>query len=140
MKLVETSKGNLYIGSKDDALTITEGKDSYDVIWNLAAELEFLAELEEKNAKKVMCAGITDYDIPTSKRAFIAQLNQVVTTLKDGGTVFIHCFGGHGRTGLALAAIKKCLDKMSGKDAIAFATKECDGPESDAQVEFVLSL
>ena len=140
MKLVETSKGNLYIGSKDDALTVTEGKGRYDIIWNLASELAFLTKNERKNAKTVLFADIPDYDIPSNKKSFKAQLSKVVKTLEAGGTVFVHCLGGHGRTGTALAAIKKSLDKLSAKDALAFAEKECNGPESEAQVNFIISL
>lgn len=140
MKLVETSKGTLYVGSKDDALTITEGKSQYDVIWNLASELEFMVKTERKNAKKVLFADIVDYDAPSSKRKFKAQLASVIRTLEAGGTVFVHCFGGHGRTGVALAAIKKYLDKLTGEDALTFANKECNGPETEDQNKFILSL
>jgi protein-tyrosine phosphatase len=142
MKLVETTKGNLYIGSKDDALTLMEGKEGkvYDLIWNLAEELAFLAPDEGKIAKSVLCGNIEDYNIPSNVAIFKEQLNKVVDVLSGGGKVFIHCFGGCGRTGMTLAAIKKNLDGLSGEEAIKFAENECEGPETDSQVNFVLKL
>lgn len=142
MKLVETTQGSLYIGDKDDVLAVMEKlpKIQFDIIWNLAEELEFLVTDEKLYARMVLAANIPDYDIPTNTDEFVRQLTLVLNVLCKGGAVFIHCFGGCGRTGLALAAIKIALDKLTAVEALAFTAIQCDGPETDSQKQFVTSL
>jgi len=142
MKLVETTRGTLFIGDKDDALALSEQlpKIIYDIIWNLAEELDFLVEDEKTFAKKVLCANIVDYSIPDNKLTFLLQLMTVVDSLRKGGKVFIHCFGGHGRTSIALASVKILLDKLSLKEALIFTDTHCDGPETEQQKQFIISL
>jgi len=142
MKLVETTRGTLFIGDKDDALALSEQlpKVIYDIIWNLAEELDFLVEDEKTFAKKVLCANIDDYSIPDNNLTFLLQLMTVVDSLRKGGKVFIHCFGGHGRTGLGLAAIKISLDGYTADEALDFANTNCDGPETEQQKQFIITL
>lgn len=142
MKLVETTQGSLYIGSKDDVLSVMEKLPNitFDVIWNLAEELEFLVDDEKLYAKMVLTANIADYSIPDDTSEFVRQLTLVVEILRKGGNVFMHCFGGHGRTGLGLAAIKRMLDGLTADEALTFANTQCDGPETDEQKQFVTSL
>jgi protein-tyrosine phosphatase len=142
MKLVETSLGILYIGDKDDVLMLVEKmpKITFDIIWNLAEELEFLVTDEKRYATQVLFANIEDYNTPDNYIEFHQQLALVVNTLRIGGKAFIHCFGGHGRTGLALAAIKVMLDKLTAKEALAFADTHCDGPETDDQKQYIRTL
>jgi len=142
MKLVETSQGNLYIGSKDDVLTVMEEipQIKFDIIWNLAEELDFLIHDEKLYAKTVLTANIEDYGIPEDKAEFLRQLALVVSVLRNGGDVLVHCFGGCGRTGMGLAAIKIMLDKLSSAAALIFADNQCDGPETSEQKQFVISL
>lgn len=142
MKLVETTLGILYIGDKDDVLMIVEKipKIIFDIIWNLSEELEFLVTDEKHYAKEVLFANIEDYGIPDDDVEFNKQLTLVVNTLRVGGKVFMHCFGGHGRSGLGLAAIKIMLDKLAVKDALAFADMHCNGPETEEQKQYILSL
>jgi protein-tyrosine phosphatase len=141
MKLVETSVGSLYIGSKDDVLDMMEQPKEikFDIIWNLAEELGFLAEDEQPYSLITMLGNIPDYDTPDLV-LFSLQLMLVGAALMHDKKVLIHCFAGHGRTGLALAAIKITLDKMTAEQAIAFAKEQCNGPETPEQEDFVRSL
>jgi protein-tyrosine phosphatase len=66
---------------------------------------------------------------------------QIVTeTLKAGGRAFIHCFGGVGRTGMGLAAIKIHLDSMTPEQALTFTKKYCGGPETKTQINFIKNI
>jgi protein-tyrosine phosphatase len=142
MKLVETSQGNLYIGSKDDVMAVMEEipQIKFDIIWNLAEELGFLIDDEKLYAKMVLTANIEDYGVPEDKVEFLRQLTLVVNVLRNGGDVLIHCFGGHGRTGIGLAAIKIMLEKLTAEAALIFANNQCNGPETSEQKQFVTSL
>jgi len=142
MKLVETSLGFLFIGDKDDILMLVEKKPKiiFDVIWNLAEELEFLLADEKYYAQEVLAAKIDDYSVPNSRTEFNTQLTSVVEILRVGGKALIHCFGGHGRTGMGLAAIKMKLDGFTAPDALAFADVHCSGPENEEQKQFIISL
>lgn len=136
MQHVSTNSGNLFIGSLMDAREIHKyGK--FDVIWNLASELEFLVKDEAKYAESVLFANIIDYDVPSDLSSFSNQLNLIVDCLTNSGRVFIHCFGGHGRTGMALASVLVKLHNLSVDDALSHTKNICGGPDNEFQVEFV---
>lgn len=141
MKLAETGSGELYIGSKDDVLTLIEGKPEikFDLIWNLAEELDFLQKDEEKYANTVLLAKIKDLGIPNDIEVFHHQVCSVVSLLEKNGKVLIHCLGGCGRTGLVLGVIKKELDGFSGREAADFIKEMCDAPETKEQLKFLLN-
>ncbi len=140
MKRVETSSGELYVASEEDVFSFEDSKPSFDIIWNMARELQFLLEEEKNYADYVFFGDVPDYGIPSDKNVFEKQLNFIVKALQDGMKVMLHCLACHGRSGLALACIKKRLDKMNSNDALAFAYKECKGPETEAQKSFVRSI
>lgn len=137
MKKVKTSKGKLYISGlplKDDF----KNSPSFDIIWNLANELEELCDEETHYSKCVLFAGIKDFDVPELNcRSFKYQLSKVIDELNLNKTVLIHCFGGHGRTGMALALVKAYVDNISIDEALEFAKHNCNGPETKEQIEFV---
>lgn len=136
MKRIETSKGQLWIGSSLDAYNL--GKKRFNIIWNLAAELPHLLDYEGKKTDTLLFGDIDDYKTPHDVEAFKSQLDLVVKSLSVGGSVFVHCIGGRGRTGMSVACIKMKLEGMSADEALAFAREVCrGGPETDIQVNFV---
>lgn len=139
MQRVNTTKGELYIGCKNDVLEMIEQPPHvmFDIIWNLAKELDFLTDAQCSYANLVMSGNIPDYDIPTSVEDFLGQLTVVLDSLNENNKVFIHCHMGHGRTGLGLASILKRLEGMSAEEALRIANSYCEGPETPEQEEFV---
>lgn len=71
---------------------------------------------------------IPDREIPTDVKAFssfIINLSNIIRTgLKKGELMYIHCKGGHGRSGVVVACIISYMFNMSPKDAIA-TTSAC---------------
>ena len=139
MQKVNTSSGNLYVSPVPSIMDLNDGP-AFDIIWNLAEEFAGWCETERYFAEKVLCGNIEDYNIPKDLPLFLKQLGEVVNCLRGGGTVLIHCFAGHGRTGTALAAVKCELDKMPAEQALNFSKSICNGPERKIQRDFVKSL
>jgi len=57
---------------------------------------------------------ITDHGIPTNKLTFanlIMKISNIINNLNPGELVFVHCKGGHGRSGIVVASL---LCYMSG--------------------------
>src|SRR5262249_30389920 len=74
-----------------------------DIWWNLALELGDLVPRMKQCAAEVLWAKIADYSVPTDVPAFAEQLDRVCALLSCEGCVHVNCYGGRGRTGLALA-------------------------------------
>lgn len=109
------------------------------IVWNLLEESDILEE--EKNIfSEVVHSPIPDYSIPNQNSNFIENLNIIENRLINGQTVFIHCFGGRGRTGMALAALLMRIDHLSAKEALDQVYQLCRGPETEEQKDFVCSL
>lgn len=139
ISLMPTNCGTLLFGRAPFPKTLKRLKGA-DCIWNLAEELYFLVWEEQEVAKEVLFGDIRDYDVPDDIEAFVSQLNRAVALLQDGRTVFVHCLGGRGRTGMALAVIKIAMEKVSADVAIEAAIQYAGGPESKKQVAFVKTL
>ena len=80
---------------------------------------------------------ITDMSVPNSAEAFRDLVHWTAGELKAGKKVHCGCIGGHGRTGMFLAALVK---EMSGEeDAISYVRKNyCPkAVETGAQVEWL---
>lgn len=138
MKKIPTTQGTLSV-SPMPAEEDLSGQH-FDIIWNLAAELKHHAEWQKDYAGVVLLGNIKDYTAPHDTFAFKYQLEQVVKCLKNGGSVLVHCLGGHGRTGTAVACILNSLEGMSANVALKTAQKFCRGPEVPDQIEFVKSI
>jgi protein-tyrosine phosphatase len=138
---IKTTSGTLYIGPAPIANDL-EMLPKFDIIWNLASELKSMENNELYFCDKVLLADIEDRSIPKCKNIikFQNQLEEVVNVLHDGGCIFVHCVGGIGRTGMALACIKNKLDLFLAADALYFAKENCGGPETIEQANFVLEF
>jgi hypothetical protein len=132
-----TNSGALYFGPLPDAKVLKTLKTAgIDAIWNLASELKLIVPYEKLYVKEVIFGNINDLGIPTDS-SFVSQLDRVVSLLKKGKKVFVHCFGGIGRTSTALAAIKVALEGIEASKALAIAEKYAKGPETFEQDEYV---
>lgn len=110
-----------------------------EFVWNLLDET-ISAEEERAIFKEVFHSPISDYSIPNEKSKFIENLNLVKNLLKNGSTVFIHCLGGRGRTGMALSALLMEIDCISAEESLSRVYNLCRGPETEEQKNFVRSL
>lgn len=67
---------------------------------------------------------IKDNFIPTQKTSFSTLLHFISDEIRKEGTkVYIHCRGGHGRSGVLVACLLVIIKKISPRDAIIETTK-----------------
>merc|ERR1711964_591926 len=52
---------------------------------------------------------ITDYSVPESKVATVDLIKRLLSDLRNGKRILIHCAGGNGRTGLVLLGLYRLL-------------------------------
>lgn len=80
---------------------------------------------------------ITDYTAPVDVVNFKCMIAWMAAELKKGKSIHVGCIGGHGRTGLVLAALVKFVDGT--KDAITWIRENyCDSAvESNEQINFL---
>lgn len=79
-----------------------------------------------------------DFGLPADPHAFRAMLSAALGRVRSGEVVEIGCWGGHGRTGVALA----CLGVLAGVDPAeatswvrtAYCPKAVETPEQEAYV------
>lgn len=64
---------------------------------------------------------VEDRNVP-SKTKFIKDITKILQLLSEGRNIYIHCYGGHGRTGLYVCAILGCIyrELRNVNDAIYF--------------------
>lgn len=80
---------------------------------------------------------ITDQHAPSNAKEFQAMITWLTAQLNDGKTVHAGCIGGHGRTGMVVAALANVM--LGEKDAIVWARKNyCPkAVETNEQIEFL---
>ena len=80
---------------------------------------------------------IVDQAAPSDVKQFVAMIGWLKLQLMEGRNVHVGCFGGHGRTGLVLAALVKEIDGI--EDAITHVRKVyCEKiVESKVQAKFL---
>lgn len=133
-------KGYIYFGPRPNPNDLEYlKKENVNYIWNLL-ELELNSVLrfeKEKFNGNVICGNIPDYNIPKNKELFKEQLLFMHNQLKNGNNIFIHCFAGHGRTGMAVMGLLLYDGKQ---DAQKIAYELCSGPETELQIKFIQTL
>ena len=65
---------------------------------------------------------IKDNSVPNRVDDFIELLKRIYELVNNKQKVYIHCRGGHGRSGLVIASIFKLFYNMDSKSAIALTT------------------
>lgn len=95
---------------------------------------------------------IEDHQIPSHKD-FLNHLYIILELLASGKNIYIHCLGGHGRTGTYIAGILMLLFSFNAKQALYYTQYfhnsrrildkrssgpiPCMSPENDCQIEFI---
>jgi protein-tyrosine phosphatase len=99
---------------------------------------------------------IPDGGIPTNKQEFVLfiyRLCSIIENLEGGDSIYIHCKGGHGRSGVVVACISAKLFCMSAANALTY-TSNCHSnreimrekwrligsPQTLPQRKFVISM
>ena len=107
------------------------------------------------NSKKIKYP-IKDYGIPVNKaefKRFIKMLCNIISNLKDGEKVYLHCKGGHGRCGIVVASILCMYYDILPERALFLTNKyhndrktmrdkwrEIGSPQTEHQKNFVRNL
>lgn len=102
---------------------------------------------------EVILFPIPDRSVPKDKIKFCSLVIDICQSLSSGKKVYIHCKGGHGRSGMLVASILAYKNKIPASDAIALTTKfhserkimrkkwrDVGAPQTTNQKRFVLSL
>jgi hypothetical protein len=111
-----------------------------DIWWNLALELGDLVPRMRLHAAEVLWAKIPDFAAPPDILLFAEQLDRVCVLLGCEGRVHVSCYGGRGRTGLALACVRMIVEEEPPEVALAAAEAATGGPETEEQRAFVVVL
>lgn len=143
MDNIKTYNGIIFCGpnwkNEDDLNKRTElliQLGCYSII-NLLEEDYITFGDEEKSKFKVINYSIEDFDVPSDIESFHYLMEQLDFLVKFDAKPFIHCQGGHGRTGLVLACLLKKSFNMTSEEALKITKDVCDGPETFGQINFV---
>jgi hypothetical protein len=102
---------------------------------------EILAEISSGMAERYSF-GIMNETVPSDPMFIKEILDTIDSGLRDGRNVYVHCWGGVGRTGMAVG----CWLKRHGRGDIAALWKTCPksrkypiSPEAEVQQDFIRS-
>lgn len=125
--------GRMWNKSETELVTKQLSDRQVDFIWNL-----FDSSHGDVGTSKEIFTPIEDFSTP-EKESFEKDLDFIITAIKNGKRVFVHCFAGKGRTSLGLASIlvRMGVDK---EEALMTVYEAAHGPETEAQKNFVKSL
>lgn len=119
-------------------------KEGYDVYVGLARDMTRLYERypwqDGGEATAIEFAfPITDMSVPENRGDFRRMIEWLAGQLADGKRVHVGCFGGHGRTGLLLAALVAVV-MPDEKDPIGWVReRHCEkAVESQRQIDFLV--
>lgn len=105
-----------------------------------AAFLGFRVNLMDRSTLECdLLIPIVDYSVPQNKEQFVTSMAQVAEQVLTGGPVFMGCYGGRGRTGVALASLARLMGEP---EPIAWLQTNymLNAPETEEQKAFILSL
>ncbi|MBN1605845.1 MAG: dual specificity protein phosphatase family protein [Polyangiaceae bacterium] len=129
--------GALYVDSRErDDLFAELDAHGVKVVWNLQ-ELGDSVHEEREHFKAVIWTPIPDFGIPEDSSKFERDLDRVIALLEGGNSVYVHCTAGHGRTGMALAAIlvRRGVPARAALDQVREVVGGPDTAEQEAYVE-----
>ncbi len=70
-----------------------------------------------------MRIAIEDNNVPADIPLFCQQISEVLKVLKSNTPTYVHCRGGHGRSGMVSAILVAMLDHLSADDAITVVSE-----------------
>lgn len=131
--------GKIFFGRlpSEEEMLILKEKETVNTVWNLLMELPWIIAEEKTVFTNVLNSPIQDYSVPQDDSNFFAILEEICLKLEAGQNIFVHCLGGRGRTGMALAALLIKINKMSTEKALDLTDKICGGPELESQKDFI---
>jgi protein-tyrosine phosphatase len=118
-----------------------------NLLVSLIEEHEFL-ELQIPSLRKELTAHgmevlwfpIRDQSVPASIECFSNAVQYIVTILREGKTVVIHCKGGLGRTGLVAAAVLVAITELKPEEAISTVRQARPGAVENSEQEEYISI
>lgn len=102
-------------------------------IWNLLED-DSIANVE-KTRFNVIHTPVVDYSIPSDTDLFKKDADIVLSLLNNGESIYVHCHGGHGRTGMAILYLKVLLGENP-QEALDEVRELVRGPEMIEQIVF----
>ena len=138
-------KGKLWFGSTyfSEDMMVNTFEDlksrSVSLICNLLELNENTFKDFESKSFEVINIPIKDFSIPSNVKEFKNKLNEILFYLDKGKSIYVHCWGGHGRTGTVLLSIKVLLG-YDIKESIEEIRLLADGPETEQQIIFATSV
>lgn len=124
--------GRMWLDYEKDFIRSEINSKKIDFIWNLLEKSHGNID----NSIEIH-SPIEDFGVPLNKVEFIKDTEFILNQIKNGKNVLVHCFGGKGRTSLALA-ILLTKSGMNVKDSLSLVMKIVKGPETNEQKEFVI--
>jgi protein-tyrosine phosphatase len=118
-----------------------------DLLVSLVEEKELL-ELQIPNLREaaplhgieVLWFPIRDQSVPSSFPEFLEAIQYIVSSVRRGKNVVIHCKGGLGRTGLVAATVLVALTHLKPEQAITTVRKSRPGAVETAEQEEYVSV
>jgi protein-tyrosine phosphatase len=120
--------------------------DSEWEFYNITTVVSLLEE--DFHKEQVYCNGIEvinfpieDYEIPADDKAFAELVTKLVDKINKGENISIHCYMGHGRTGVLAAILYAIIEGVSGDKSIEkIRDNKVNYVESENQREYVNSF
>ena len=76
-----------------------------------------------KTTKKYIHFYIKDHDVPKNIIGYTSLLYNILGLIKKNEKIYVHCKGGHGRSGIVVACLLKILLSISAENAILMTTR-----------------
>jgi protein-tyrosine phosphatase len=136
-------KGKVWFGSSYDTIEKMNKTFCYlkqnnvSVIWNLLED-DTIA-LSEARHFRTIHSPIVDFSIPEDQNLFVQDVLNIIQLLNNGNNIYIHCFAGHGRTGMAILSLMVLLGQDP-KTSLNIVYEKVHGPETEDQITFATSL
>ena len=96
-----------------------------------------LREAYEQAGFEILCFPVPDFGVPTDPDDFGVFLLDLLARLRRGESLFVHCYAGIGRTGVALCCLFKLLGETGDPIQIVRAVYARSAVESPTQQRFV---
>ena len=103
------------------------------VIWNLLED-DTVAKLEAKSFY-VIHTPVNDFSTPQDPESFRSSAKRIINLLKTGRNIYIHCMGGHGRTGMAILYLMVMIGENP-IESTSLVKSLVKGPETEMQTIF----
>ncbi len=89
---------------------IADGIDTFICLQSESSPDDYKKYFPPDKKENILCVqySIDDHTVPTHKD-FIKSIANILSLIQQGRNIYIHCHGGHGRTGTYIIALLACL-------------------------------